>query len=157
MIEAVNSTLLNASLLRGNAEQAGTARSFAANPDRVQEAAVSVPQAPFVSPFIALDVDHNTAVLQIRDSETGDVVTQFPSEQRLEAQSRRQAGNNISTLSETVNENTANEGIVREDNGSGDGGVASDLTGQAQIASAALNTGAQAGVRTLSAGVSVLA
>ena len=39
MIEAVNSVLANASLVRGNAEQVDVSKSFAANPDRVQEAA----------------------------------------------------------------------------------------------------------------------
>ncbi|HQX26929.1 MAG TPA: flagellar protein FlaG [Alphaproteobacteria bacterium] len=84
MIEAVNAVVANASLLRGSAEQASATRSFAANPARVQE----VIQAPYVSPFIYVDVNYDKAVLQIRDSDTGDVLKQFPSEQTMAIRSR---------------------------------------------------------------------
>lgn len=87
MIEAVNSVLANASLLRGHAEQGSSARSFTANPDRVQEA----PQAPFVSPYIMVDTNFDQAVLQIRDSNTGDVLRQFPSESALRARQSQEA------------------------------------------------------------------
>ncbi len=84
MIEAVNSVIANASVLRGPAEQASAARSFAANPDRVQEVIL----APYVSPYIHVDVNYDKAVLQIRDGDTGNVLKQFPSEAALEVQSR---------------------------------------------------------------------
>lgn len=87
MIEAVNSVLSNAVLARGSAEQQSVARSFAANPERVQEVA----QAPYVSPYISVNVNYNKAVLQIRDGDTGDVVRQFPSESQLEAYRKAQA------------------------------------------------------------------
>lgn len=87
MIEAVNSVVSNATLVRGAAEQQSVARSYAANPERVQE----IPKAPFVSPYIRVDTNFDKAVLQIRDSETGDVVRQFPSESQLEAYRRAQA------------------------------------------------------------------
>ncbi len=87
MIEAVNSVLSNAVLARGSAEQQSVARSFAANPEKVQEVA----QAPFVSPYISVNVNYNKAVLQIRDGDTGDVVRQFPSESQLEAYRKAQA------------------------------------------------------------------
>jgi hypothetical protein len=78
MIEAVNSVLANAPLLRGNAEQNSSVRA-------VQVEAVNrIPQAPYVSPYIYVDNNFNKAVLQIRDSDTGDVLRQFPTEQRLE-------------------------------------------------------------------------
>lgn len=83
MLEAVTSVLQTAPIARGSAEQVSGARSFAANPDKIQEA----PRAPYISPFIYMDVNYDKAVLQIRDSETGDVLTQFPSESRLRAQS----------------------------------------------------------------------
>jgi len=86
MIEAVNSVIANSAITRGPAEQQSPARSFAANPERVQE----VPRAPYVSPYIFVDVTFDEAVLQIRDSETGDVVRQFPSESQLEAYRRAQ-------------------------------------------------------------------
>lgn len=86
MIEGVNSVLATAPLARGSAEQAGSARSIAANPERVQE----VVKAPFVSPYIYVDVNLDKAVLQIRDSETGDVLRQMPSEQQIRAYERAQ-------------------------------------------------------------------
>jgi uncharacterized FlaG/YvyC family protein len=87
MIEAVNSVISNAVLARGSAEQQSVVRSFAANPERVQEVA----QAPYVSPYISMNIDHNKAVLQIRDSDTGDVIRQFPTESQMEAYRKAQA------------------------------------------------------------------
>lgn len=87
MIEAANSVALNFSTLRGNAEQVASARSYASNPEKIQEVA----QAPYVSPYIYVDVDFDRAVLQIRDSDTGDVVRQFPSESELESRRRAAA------------------------------------------------------------------
>lgn len=91
MIEAVNSVVSSAPTLRGAVEQASTARSLAANPARVQEVASSAPElpkAPYISPYISLDYNYDRAVLQIRDSDTGDVVEQFPTESRLAEQQR---------------------------------------------------------------------
>ena len=85
MIEAVTTLQQTAPVVRVAAEQASTAEAFAANPDRVQKAPI---RAPYISPVVYVDVNFDRAVLQIRDSETGDVVNQFPSEGRLEAQSR---------------------------------------------------------------------
>ncbi|NCC22990.1 MAG: hypothetical protein EOM26_11110 [Alphaproteobacteria bacterium] len=75
----MNSVISNSPLLRGNTEQVTVARSYAANPDRVQE----VPQAPYVSPYVHVDLQYNEAVLQLRNGESGDVETQIPSEKRL--------------------------------------------------------------------------
>jgi uncharacterized FlaG/YvyC family protein len=84
MIEAVNSVLQSAPVIRGNAEKTSTSDSFAANPQSVQKVA----QAPYVSPYITVDVHTNTTVLQIRDSATGKVVDQIPSKTNLETQQR---------------------------------------------------------------------
>jgi uncharacterized FlaG/YvyC family protein len=81
MIEAVNSVLSNASSTRAAVEQQSTTRTTAVNPDKVQEVA----KTPFVSPYISLDRSSNRAVLQIRDSDTGDVVRQYPTETQLRA------------------------------------------------------------------------
>lgn len=81
MIEAVNSVLSNVSASRGVAEQQSTARSLSANPDKTQEVA----KTPYVSPYISIDRQSSRAVLQIRDSDTGDVVRQFPTEGQLKA------------------------------------------------------------------------
>ena len=81
MIEAVNSTLSASSATRNVVVQNSTAKSLSANPAKIQEAA----KAPYVSPYIAIDRSSNRAVLQIRDSDTGDVVRQFPTEGQLKA------------------------------------------------------------------------
>lgn len=86
MLEAVNSVLQSAPVIRASAEQVSTVDSYAANPDRVQK----VPQAPYISPYIYMDVNLNQAVLQIRDSETGDVVRQIPSETSIQNRQRFQ-------------------------------------------------------------------
>ena len=137
MIEAVNSVLANAQVLRGNAGHVAVeqALSVVSSDD---DGEVTVPQAPFVSPYIAVDLDTNTAVLQIRDSDTGDVIRQFPSETRLQARQQEEVSQNVSAAP-VVEAPTAPQ------------------VAQAQVASQALAAGAQAGVENLSAGVSVLA
>lgn len=81
MIEAVNSVLSNAPVNRTAVESQSTSRSLSANPDKIQEAA----KTPYVSPYISIDRQSNRAILQIRDSDTGDVVRQFPTEGQLKA------------------------------------------------------------------------
>ncbi len=92
MIEAVNSVLSAAPVLKAAVEQQSVVRSFAANPVRVQEVAL----APYISPYIKVDVNFDKAVLQLRDSETGDVVRQIPTEGQLEAYRRAQQSANTS-------------------------------------------------------------
>ncbi|MCB9978701.1 MAG: hypothetical protein H6862_03730 [Rhodospirillales bacterium] len=87
MIDAVGSLVLNTPHLRGTADQVSAARSYAANPERIQE----TPKAPYISPYVFVDVYFDKAVLQIRDSETGDVLTQFPAENQLEQARQRAA------------------------------------------------------------------
>lgn len=87
MIEAVNSTLATSAVTKAVAEQQSSANSFASNPERVQRVA----QAPYVSPYISVDTNFDRAVLQIRDSDTGDVLRQYPTESQLEAYRRAQS------------------------------------------------------------------
>jgi uncharacterized FlaG/YvyC family protein len=83
-VEAVNSVLQAAPVIRGNAEQNSTAES-SGNPERVQKVA----EAPYVSPYFTVDVQTNTFVTQIRDSSTGKVIEQIPSQRNI--QTRAQA------------------------------------------------------------------
>lgn len=99
MLEAVNSVLQTAPLVRGHVEQVGTADSYAANPERVQRAQ---PQAPYISPYIYLDVNYDRAVIQLRNGETGDVEDQFPSEASLEAAARQAARRELARTEETA-------------------------------------------------------
>ena len=87
MIEAVKSTLAAASSVQKSAEQASNARSFAANPEKKQEVA----EIPYVSPSVRVDNNAKIAILEFKDSLSGDVLVQIPSEAQLEAYKRRQA------------------------------------------------------------------
>lgn len=85
MIEAVNSSLQNAALLRASAEQSGNADVFSANPAPAQKIA----RAPSLSIYV--DVNYDTAVLQYRNAETRDVIDQIPSETLLQSRARDEA------------------------------------------------------------------
>tara|TARA_R110001592_G_scaffold27763_13_gene102759 strand:- start:45727 stop:46206 length:480 start_codon:yes stop_codon:yes gene_type:complete len=159
MIEAVNSTIANVAASRGVALQASAA---SATLPPLPEGAPNVPQAPFVSPYISVDLDFDTAVLQIRDSETGDVQQQFPTQSRL-AQIRRahdvqERADLQQNRQQPVNNVTSSQGpdvVTIQDVTSAQ---ASNTSLPApQIAVAALSTGAQSGQVSQSAGVSVLA
>jgi hypothetical protein len=86
MIEAVNSTIANATTVRGMVGQMDSASiSTVATilPASSSNAAPSAPQAPFTSPYISVDFNFNKPVLQIRDSLTGAVKQQFPTEGQM--------------------------------------------------------------------------
>jgi len=170
MIEAVNSVLANASLLRGPAEQTADISSLSrAAPVRSEAAGASVegPKAPFVSPFIEVDVNYNTAVLQ------------FPSEERLQAQARRSDNESAVQAQDSgrggrVNQDTASSAASANaqetapvgvsfvsfgiDSGESSSSSEPSFAGvpEAQVAAAALSSGARAGQPT-SSGVSVAA
>lgn len=155
MIEAVNSVVSNAPLVRGNAEQVSAARSYAASPEVAAQAVARIPQAPYISPYISLDVNYDKAVLLIRDSETGDVLRQFPSESRLQ-QVRRSADAAGGVFVQAQSGDVT--GVTTPDASADTGGdVPATFVAEAQQASAALAAGARTGVESLSAGVSVLA
>ncbi len=92
MLEAVNSVLSNASYTKAIADQQSVVTSYAANPERVQQASL---QAPYISLYIKMDTNFDKAILQIRDSDTGDVVRQIPTESQLEAYRRAQTSNAV--------------------------------------------------------------
>lgn len=96
MIEAVNSVLSNAPFTKAVVEQQSVVNSFAANPARVQQAPT---QAPYISLYIKVDTNFDKAILQIRDSDTGDVVRQIPTESQLEAYRRAQSSNAVRSAS----------------------------------------------------------
>ncbi len=83
MIEAVNATVAASSLVRPMVEQEALA-SYAANPTQVQR----IPQAPYISPYVSMNYTIDKAVLQFRDSESGEVVAQIPSDTQLRAYRR---------------------------------------------------------------------
>lgn len=100
MIESSNSITINTAQLRGGAEQVSSAQSLMS---KISTQPVSdAPKAPYISPYIALDYNYDRAVLQIRDSETGDVVQQFPTESRLAELRRSQQALEIESLRSVV-------------------------------------------------------
>ncbi|MBL3676768.1 MAG: hypothetical protein JKP92_04525 [Alphaproteobacteria bacterium] len=89
VIEAVNSTIAAAPLLRGLPGMAGESPQAAASAQPAQVSGVlPTAKAPFVSPVVYVNLNYNRAVWQIRDGETGDVLGQIPSDARLAAQQR---------------------------------------------------------------------
>ena len=113
MIEAANSVIFNAPFLRMAGDQVSSSRTSPVDMPRVQE----TPKAPFVSPFVYVDVNHNTAVLQIRNGETGEVESQFPSEKSLEARLAEMASGSASEarslISPSDETETVSEGSSR--------------------------------------------
>lgn len=155
MIEAVNSVVLNAPLVRGGVKNELSQPSVQV--EQISSGAVSAPQAPYISPFISVDYDYDRAVVLIRDSETGDTIRQFPSESRLQQIVR----------AETVSADRQAE--VSTDVGGGDAQASPEVSevsssaqavvsAEAQRASDALSGAAQAATQaTTSAGVSFFA
>lgn len=93
MIEAVNAVVSNAPLVRAQADQVDVAHAAlaASAVQASEESSSGGPRAPYVSPYVFVDVNFDKAVLQLRDGDSGDVVQQFPSESTLEARRRAEA------------------------------------------------------------------
>lgn len=152
MIEAVNSVLSNSPLVRGSVDQASVARA------EIQSVASS-PQAPYISPYISVDINYNKAVLQIRDSDTGDVLNQFPSQSRLEAVQRAQSISEAGGVFQATQGGSAAASVHTpgSDAAAAQEAAPAPQVPEAQLASAALAAGARAGVESMSAGVTVFA
>ncbi len=175
MIEAVNSVISNAPILRAASVQIDSSQ-VAAAAEVAPSGEQPVPQAPYVSPYIRVDNDYNKAVLQIRDSDTGDVIRQFPSETRL-AQNEASASLQAAIEKKSAPQPAKNEFTVRgrtsevphqqsshEDEVTLSAQAQASISvtaktphAQAQAAVAAFSAGAQAGSKGVSAGVSVVA
>ncbi len=161
MIEGINATVANAAVIRpqdGGSNPSAQNVKTGASSDGI----ASTPKAPYISPHIEVDVNYDKAVLQIRDSSTGDVVRQFPSESRLQELRREAdeaqkpalpsaaADGPQQTQSQSVADSVQSESTPSSD---------SEALVQAQSAAAALSSAdAGAGSATLSSsGVSFLA
>ena len=145
MFEAVNSVISNAPLLRAGAE-----RISPATVDLSQLGPVSTPQVPYISLHISVDLDFDKAVLQIRDTDTGDVLSQFPSEEtlaarqrRLESQTRAETRAAEVSVSAPLSSPASGQVISIQSAISGAGG--SEPSGTPQIVASALNTASQSG------------
>lgn len=165
MIEAVNSTIANATAVRGLVGQIDSASVPAvSNVVPLDTAsAPEVPQAPFISPYISVDLEFDKAVLQIRNSETGDVEQQFPTQSRMAQisqakikQEQRQlaASSNAPKPAQPAPLQSSDIVTVQEVTSSQPANTTSSTP---QVAVAALSAGAQAGQSASSAGVTLFA
>lgn len=82
MIEAISAVVSNSQLLRSVAEQTSTTQTLAANPARVQAAAIT---APYLSPHVDYNGGNSKPIFVVRDAATGETVKQFPSEAQIRA------------------------------------------------------------------------
>jgi hypothetical protein len=112
MIEAVKSTVASSVLQRGSVDQSSTLNSFAANPDKVQ----NVSQAPYVSPTVRVDVNTKIAILEFRESDTGQVVAQIPSEQAIRTYKLREAKEDAQLLAKLTQKSGTQNGPVPTSN-----------------------------------------
>ena len=80
MIEGVTSSAANAQVAK-TVSQPAVSAALSKNAGHQTEP----PKAPYISPFVKVDTEANKAVILIRDSDTGDVLTQFPSESAIKA------------------------------------------------------------------------
>lgn len=136
------------------AQQAGVQAQELSRPE--------APTAPFISPYIAFDVNFDTAVLQIRDSSTGDVLRQIPTERSLElrqiVQRRQNAPDPVQALqqdapttraeptpapSAPINNVSFEASVVAAQAASPESPTST--AGTTQVAIAALSAGAQSG------------
>lgn len=144
MIEAVTSVVSNAGFLRSSSEQQSTSTNNAVADIKVEKTSLA-PQAPYISPFIAIDESYNEAVILIRDADTGDIVRQFPSESALKA--RQDADNLIGQSFQATTPQSAPSTINIAETGSNSSDVtipSIDVanTAQSQLASTALSNAA---------------
>lgn len=152
MIESIGSAISNSSAARNIAVEATSSNAAASNFE-LGDPIAQAPKAPFVSPYYAVDTDFDTAVLQIRDSSTGDVIKQFPSEATLEQRARQEAiqaaASNESSPANVepprASESSAFQASAIAQQG-GQAGVSNSAgAAQAQAAIAAFSAGAQSG------------
>lgn len=86
MIEAIKSSIAAQAALKSGIEQSSAARSFTADPERT----ASTPAPSFVSPTVRVDNSTKIAILEFKESDTGEVVMQVPSERQISAYKQRE-------------------------------------------------------------------
>jgi hypothetical protein len=115
MIEAVNSVLANASLLRSSADSKSKSQNNIV--ETTSDSGSQPISAPYISPYVSVDINYNKAVLQLRDSVTGDVVEQIPDQRALESNRRDQVQDAAVQLQQTtrnVSDNSAESDIPEQ-------------------------------------------
>lgn len=103
MIEAIKSTLSVAPIVQKTNEQVSGSKSFASNPEKVQQVSTNTDNGFYSSRNVRVDSNVRVAVLEFRNPLNGDVKTQIPTEAQLEAYERKALQQEIaSQTQETV-------------------------------------------------------
>ena len=90
MLEAVNSVVSNAPLLKTATDSSRIDKGVSSAPD----VKANTSSAPYISPYVY--VSGGNAVLQIRDNNTGDVTKQFPHQSQIKYSDPAPAESSIS-------------------------------------------------------------
>lgn len=158
MIEGVNSVLTNASTLQAASKSADPVTRPGVS-DGSEAALDNAPSATYLSPRV--QVNGGRPVIEIRDSNTGTVVNQYPSEQRLRQLALLQASQVDTTTTVSDTDVSEQPPLANADDVSTDIDSRADaaISAEAQAATQAFVSGAEASgqVETLSAGVDVTA
>lgn len=155
MVDAVSTNVASASVLQ-NAVNPIRANVEVSAPAEIETVA-RAPQAPFISPYISVDPTFNRAVLQIRDSETGDVQDQFPTRSRLAEISNAQQRQELTAPQSEVSAQQAQASDIITVQEVTTAPPSNGSIPSPQIAVAALSAGAQSAQPAAASSVSVLA
>jgi hypothetical protein len=107
MIEAVKSTLAQASIAKAPLESVSSLASFASDENEVKEVA----EAPYVSPTVKVDPNTKIAILEFRESSSGDVLLQVPSEQQIRAYQANKVRKDAELEAELQTSSSSNEEV----------------------------------------------
>jgi len=110
MIEAVNSTLAQASIAKAPIESGSSQSSFAADANKVRE----VSEATYFSPTVRVDASTKIAILEFRESSSGDVVIQMPSEQQMRAYQANKVRQDANFEAAVQGNSTTQEAVITE-------------------------------------------
>lgn len=97
MIEAITASVSNAQLMRAVAEEVSSSQSLAANPERLQKAAIGT---PYLSHHVRL-APNTKPIFVIRDTDTGAQLKQFPTEAQIRAYHKAGQGSKSSSSDAT--------------------------------------------------------
>ena len=84
MLEAVTTTLMNGVYTRVEAQKIAP-QPVAVRPAPLVQSTVA---APYISPYVMMSETSSRAILAVRDTATGNVTRQYPSERQLRAYQR---------------------------------------------------------------------
>lgn len=87
MIDAIAMTVANAAYARVETQKLGVQPA----PVRPLPAVKASVAAPYISPYVIVDDGFSKAILAVRDSATGNIMRQYPSESQIKAYQRTEA------------------------------------------------------------------